>query len=245
MWDNLLVQIELTINLIRQATLNPIMFAWEYFNGAFDYTVTPLGPIGCKIIIHTISNKRKSWDQRRREGFSVGPALQHYCCIQAIDYIFHKGFCTVYFRAYKKNAVTLPHSAQRKHAFAGKIKNMSKKNKSPARKKIALELLHQILGHRSTRSLLAGDTDNVWEYVELRIDTDPFCNSCQISSMKKKARSNIPLKPKAPFKWVFMDIIPSTSPKILTSDTTFSNYLLIVNAYSKIPKLYGMEKITT
>ena len=42
-----------------------------------------------------------------------------------------------------------------------------------------------------------------------------------------------------------MDIIPSTAPKSLTSDTTFSNYLLIVDAYSKIPKLYGMEKITT
>ena len=63
---------------------------------------------------------------------------------------------------------------------------MSKKNKFPARKKIALELLHQILGHRSTRSLLAGDTANMCEYVELRIDPDPFCTSCQISSMKKR-----------------------------------------------------------
>ena len=63
---------------------------------------------------------------------------------------------------------------------------MSKKNKLPARKTIALELLHQILGHRSTRSVLAGDTGNVWEDVELRIDPDPFCTSCQISSMKKK-----------------------------------------------------------
>ena len=62
---------------------------------------------------------------------------------------------------------------------------------------------------------------------------------------EKKARSKIPLKPKAPLKWVLMDIIPSTAPKILTSDTTFSNYLLIVDAYSKIPNLYGMEKITT
>ena len=42
-----------------------------------------------------------------------------------------------------------------------------------------------------------------------------------------------------------MGIIPSTASKSLTSDTTFSNYLLIVYAYSKIPKLYGMEKITT
>ena len=63
--------------------------------------------------------------------------------------------------------------------------------------------------------------------------------------MNKKARSNIPLKSKAPFKWVFMDIILSTAPKSLTNDTNFQNYLLIVDAYSKIPKLYGMENITT
>ena len=83
------------------------------------------------------------------------------------------------------------------------------------------------------------------EDVEIRIYPDHFCTSCQISSMNKKARSKIPLKPKSPFKWVFMDIIPSTAPENLTSDTTFSNYLLIFDAYSKIPKLYGMEKITT
>ena len=44
----------------------------------------------------------------------------------------------VYFGAEKDNAVTLLHSAQRKHAFTGKIKDVSKKNKFPARKKIAL-----------------------------------------------------------------------------------------------------------
>ena len=63
--------------------------------------------------------------------------------------------------------------------------------------------------------------------------------------MNKKDRTKIPLKPKAPFKWVFMDIIPSTESKSLTSDTTFTNYILIDDAYSKVPKLYGMEKITT
>ena len=62
---------------------------------------------------------------------------------------------------------------------------MSKKNKLPARKKIALELLHHILGHRFTRLLLARDTENVLEDVEIRIYPDPFCTSCQISLMKK------------------------------------------------------------
>ena len=63
--------------------------------------------------------------------------------------------------------------------------------------------------------------------------------------MNKKAGSKITLKPKSLLKWVFMDIIPSTSQKSLTSDTTFSNHLLIVNTNSKIPKLYGMEEIST
>ena len=153
---------------------------------------------------------------------------------------FSQQFCTVYSGAKEKNAVTLPHSEQRKHAFLGKIMEKPKKNELPARKKIALELLHQRLGNRSTRSLLAGDTNNVWEDVELRIDTEPFCTSCQIYSMNKKGRAKIPLKPKAPFKWFLMDTVPSTAPKRLTSDTTFYNCILIVDAYSKIPKLYSM-----
>ena len=41
--------------------------------------------------------------------------------------LFHKGFCTVYFGTKEKNAVTLPHSAQRKHAFLGKIMEKSRK----------------------------------------------------------------------------------------------------------------------
>ena len=65
-------------------------------------------------------------------------------------------------------------SAKKKYAFAGKIMKKLKK-KLPEINKIALELLHQRLGHISTRSLLAGDTANVWEYVELRIDPEPFC----------------------------------------------------------------------
>ena len=79
---------------------------------------------------------------------------------------------------------------------------MESSKENPKRKKIALELMHQRLGHRSTRSLISGDTVNVWEDADLRIDPDPFFTSCKISSMNKKARSKLPLKPKSPFKWV-------------------------------------------
>ena len=113
--------------------------------------------------------------------------------------LFQNGFCTVYFGAKEKNAVTLTHSAQRKHAYLEKIMESHRK-KLPARKKIALESLHQILGHISNRLLLYGYTENIWEDVELRIYPDHFCTSYQISSINKKGRSKIPLKPKAPFK---------------------------------------------
>ena len=91
---------------------------------------------------------------------------------------------------------------------------------------------------------MAGDTENVCKGIEIRIHLDPFCTSCKIPSMNKKARSVNPLKPKASFKCVFVDIMLETARIVLTSETTFSNYILIVNAYSKIPKLYGMERIT-
>ena len=44
--------------------------------------------------------------------------------------LFHKGFCTVYFGSKEDNAVTLPHSAVRKHAFSGKNMEKSKKKQS-------------------------------------------------------------------------------------------------------------------
>ena len=39
---------------------------------------------------------------------------------------------------------------------------------------------------------MAGDTDNIWEDIELMIDPDPFCTSCHISAMNKKAGSKNP-----------------------------------------------------
>ena len=92
---------------------------------------------------------------------------------------------------------------------------------------------------------MAGDTENIWQNIELGIDPEPFRTSLHISSMNKKAESRNKLKPKVPFKWIFIDIIPETSTKSLTSETTLSNYILIFDAQSKTPKLYGMERTNT
>ena len=42
-----------------------------------------------------------------------------------------------------------------------------------------------------------------------------------------------------------MEIMPATSIKVVTKYPNFDNYLLIVDAYYKITKLYVIENITT
>ena len=58
LWDLLLPQTEMTLNLLRQATANPAISAWEYFNGNFNYNVTPLGPLRISVIFHTKKGRR-------------------------------------------------------------------------------------------------------------------------------------------------------------------------------------------
>jgi hypothetical protein len=64
LWDLLLPQAELTLNLLRQSGLNPWISAWEFFHGPFDFNKTPLGPVGCRVLIHAKPVTRCLWDFR-------------------------------------------------------------------------------------------------------------------------------------------------------------------------------------
>ena len=59
LWDLLLPQTKMTLNLMRQATANPAISAWEYFNGKFNYNATPLGPLRISVIVHTKTGRRQ------------------------------------------------------------------------------------------------------------------------------------------------------------------------------------------
>ena len=85
---------------------------------------------------------------------------------------------------------------------------------------------------------------NVWKDIEIRVDPDPLCTSCHISKINRNPVSKTPLNHKTHFKWEFMDIIPVISYNFLTKYSTIDNFLLIIDANSNIPKLYGMENIT-
>ena len=66
-------------------TIAPLISAWEYFNGLFNFDFTPLVPIGCRILIHNKTSTCASWAFSAHDGFYVGPALKHYRCFQVVN----------------------------------------------------------------------------------------------------------------------------------------------------------------
>jgi hypothetical protein len=85
LWDLLLPQAQLTLNLLWQSTLNPRISTWEYFQGPFDFNKTPLGPVGCRVLIHAKPVTRRSWDFQAKQGFYIGPTLDSYWCFKLIN----------------------------------------------------------------------------------------------------------------------------------------------------------------
>jgi hypothetical protein len=84
LWDLLLPQAELTLNLLRQAMLNPRISAWEFFQGPLDFNKTSLGLVGCCVLIHAKPATRQSWNFRAEPGFYIGPALDSYHCFKLV-----------------------------------------------------------------------------------------------------------------------------------------------------------------
>ena len=80
LWDHLLPQTEITLNFLRQTTLDLTKSAWKFFNAAFDYAAIPIGPLGCRIIIHKKTSVRNSWEFRRKDGWSFRCSLEYDQC---------------------------------------------------------------------------------------------------------------------------------------------------------------------
>jgi hypothetical protein len=82
LWDKLLPQATITLNLMRKSRINPRMSAYAQLNGHFDFNITPLAPPGTRIIAHEKPYQRASWDPHGLDGYYLGPALDHYRCYQ-------------------------------------------------------------------------------------------------------------------------------------------------------------------
>ena len=83
-YDLLVPQIEMTLNLMRGSAMNPSISAWHHVHGPFDWASTPIAPIGTKVLIHERADDRGSWSVHGKDGFYVGPKLNHYRCYEVL-----------------------------------------------------------------------------------------------------------------------------------------------------------------
>jgi hypothetical protein len=80
LWDRLLSQAEIALNLLRTSRLHPHLSAAAHFHGLVDYNKTAFAPPGCKIIAQEKPGKRQTWAPHGQHGYSLGPAMHHYRC---------------------------------------------------------------------------------------------------------------------------------------------------------------------
>ena len=85
LWYLLLEQAEITLNIIWQATLNPLISDWNYFNVTFDLNATPIVTILFCVFIHKNPSTRLSWDFLGKDGFYIGPAFCYYHTFSVIS----------------------------------------------------------------------------------------------------------------------------------------------------------------
>ncbi len=78
LWDRLLPQTVLTLNLLQQSNVASTVSAYQYVNGAFDYNKMPLAPMGCTVQIHERSERRESWAANAVDGWYLQTTPKHY-----------------------------------------------------------------------------------------------------------------------------------------------------------------------
>ena len=80
LWDRLLPQTVLTLNLLRQSNVAPTVSAYQHVNGTFDYNKMPLAPMGCAVQIHENCERRRSWAANSSDGWYLRTSPEHYRC---------------------------------------------------------------------------------------------------------------------------------------------------------------------
>jgi hypothetical protein len=80
LWDKLLPQTILILNLLRQSNTIPIVLAHQYVHGQFDYNAMPLAPLGCTVQMYKAPTKRGTWAENTTDGWYIQTSPEHNRC---------------------------------------------------------------------------------------------------------------------------------------------------------------------
>ena len=84
LWDDLIPQTLMTLNILRTCATNPLISAYEAIHGPADFNRFPLIPLGVHVLAFSRpkSATRSTWSPHGRPGFYVGTSPTHYRCFK-------------------------------------------------------------------------------------------------------------------------------------------------------------------
>jgi hypothetical protein len=79
LWDLLLSQTKITINLIRQSNATPNIVAYVHCSRPFDYNKMPLALMGCEAQVHEKTDKCATWAYHLVNEWYLFTLQEHNC----------------------------------------------------------------------------------------------------------------------------------------------------------------------
>jgi hypothetical protein len=80
LWDKIIPQVEMTLNMLRGSRMNPRLSAWDQVCSVFDYNRTPIGPPGTRVLVHEKLHQHGTWAPLGEDALHIGPAFEHNRC---------------------------------------------------------------------------------------------------------------------------------------------------------------------
>ena len=80
LWDELLSQSFITLNLLQTSRTCPKIFSYAHLHNTYNFDTIPLAPPDVRELLYKDPNHRVSYGVHGDEAFYLGPALEHYCC---------------------------------------------------------------------------------------------------------------------------------------------------------------------
>jgi transposase InsO family protein len=116
---------------------------------------------------------------------------------------------------------------------------------SANKRRISLDFLHQQLGHRKCRAILAASEHDMWDDTLVCMGPEQDCISCDISTIRASARNKQSYTGSTyAGEYIFMDILHPVVSAGLTKDSTYAFHLILVDAYSRYVCIYGLPDKT-
>jgi hypothetical protein len=78
LWDIILPQAVITLNVLRTSRINPKLSAATHIFGQYDFNRALMAPPGTRINAHETPGRRRTWDPHGQDGWYIGPAFEHY-----------------------------------------------------------------------------------------------------------------------------------------------------------------------